>query len=309
MTRDEWLKFFRSVFEDVKPSILCIAGKEAFINDQSVSLLLDAVKLRNEVQQSGKQTEIGVITNGTLLHKYKNQLEETTPDYIDVSVDGLPEEHDYIRGEGAFEQLAPNLQWLTEKFCDRVWITHTVAATNLYSLPDFVQFLHDHYKVGNFSVGFYKPKSWTDQSLNLNTSDFYEIVDRVFERFEQIKLNSEVRVNMEVDPLQNELLSILTMKGLADPMKDIASVPKTFENGLTLRVNSVRIPVGLWRSVRVTPEGYWLSAEDLMQVKNYDQVAVAKLADCGFNARKLYELGLSKIHNSVNAVLEPAGLF
>ncbi len=295
----EWMQFFASVFDDVNaPTILSFAGKEVFINQKSVSILLDAIKLRNRLQENDfKKTEIGVITNGTLLHNYKSQLLETPPDYIDVSIDGLPEAHNHIRGEGAFEQLAPNLRWLKSDFPGNVWITHTVLENNINSLPRFIEFYHTQYDIDKFSIGFYKQQEYTDTSIRLNLAHYLSFTDKILPALENLTLAKPVEVIMEVDSTQPELLDTLTQAGWANPVDPISSVAHEYNNGLTLRVNTAREPVGR-RAVRITPEGYWLTAEDLIHVREYDRRAIANLRDFQFDKKRLYAYQLEKTEDT-----------
>jgi hypothetical protein len=295
LTHNEWMKLLASIFGEIKPSILCFAGKEVFINEQSVSILLDAVKLRNSLQISGnRRTQIGVITNGTLLQNFRDKLATISPDYFDVSIDGLPDVHDHVRGEGAFNMLEPNLHWLSLNYPGRVWVTHTLLESNMRTLPEFIRFYHAKFNIHNFSIGFYKNMRYTDQSLKIATIEYYEIVDDIFPRLGKIAARSPINVNMEFDVSQEEIIDTLTAAGWADPVKPIASVAHEFDNGLTLRINTTRIPVGLWRAARITPEGYWLAAEDLIRVKEYNYVVVAKARDFDFDAVKLYREGLKR---------------
>jgi hypothetical protein len=55
----------------------------------------------------------------------------------------------------------------------------------------------------------------------------------------------------------------------------------------------VATPIGLWRSARITPEGYWLGAEDVTRAKDYERYAVARARDHGLDARKLYNAGMA----------------
>lgn len=296
LTHREWMKFFRSVFEDLDLSVLSFAGKEVFFDDESVSILIDAIKLRNRIQ-TGKvrKTRLGVITNGTLLQHYKGRLSEVSPDYWDVSVDGLPDSHDQVRGKGAFAKLSPNLGWLSESYPGSVWLTHTIHKDNFQQLPAFIKFFQNNYNIHNFSIGFYKPMHYTEQSLSLNAADQAKFFQNLLPDLAALQLSSPVLIRMEFDTLQPGLLEHLSDCGFVDSEKSIFSVTHQLNHSIDLRLDVVRVPTGLWRAVRVTPEGFWLRAEDLMQVKNYREVAVAGLHDFDFNAKSLYKTGLSKM--------------
>ena len=54
-------------------------------------------------------------------------------DYIQVSVDGLKDTHDGIRGKGSFERVTEGIKYLIEKgYRDITAIQMTVSAINQY---------------------------------------------------------------------------------------------------------------------------------------------------------------------------------
>ena len=297
LKHDEWMQFLTSVFADLRPEIICFAGKEAFHTRESVRVLLDAVRLRNKLQTSTRRSHIGVITNGTLLHHYRHELLEVSPDHWDVSLDGLPTIHDEIRGKGAFAQLEPNLEWLVENFSDRIWITHTVMEPNIDRLLRFVAFYHKAYGLRNFSLGFYRPTSYTDNSLELTAQHYYQFV-QTLPKLAEIELDSPVRLTFEFDSAQMDMIDLLTANGWADPVDDIAAVSHPFDNGLTLSVRTIRIPVGLWRSARVTADGFYVAAEDTIYAQEFARRAVANVRDFEFDAVRLYQAGVRHLASS-----------
>jgi MoaA/NifB/PqqE/SkfB family radical SAM enzyme/SAM-dependent methyltransferase len=61
-----------------------------------------------------ESSHVAVLTNGTLLRRHAKALRRW-PDkafHLQISVDGLRENHDRIRGEGAFDRLGETLGWL-----------------------------------------------------------------------------------------------------------------------------------------------------------------------------------------------------
>jgi hypothetical protein len=283
-----------SMFLDLKPGTLCFAGKEVFYDVESAEILYDAIDMKKELQRSiTTPTEIGVITNGILLNNFKDTLPLHWPDYFDISIDGLPEQHDEIRGQGAFKKLESNLVWLRNAFNGNIWITHTILNNNINSLPEFVQFMQKNFGINKFSVGFYRDTEYTDQNLKLSENDFHSIFSNTFHRLSQINLSEPVEVILEFDSTQNELIPLLKKTNWVTSLSAFSSTTYKFDNALTLKMNVAQIPVGFWRSVRVSPEGYWLAAEDLFDVRRYDKLSGANLKELNFNANALYEAGLN----------------
>lgn len=293
LSADEWLRFFTSLFSDIEPSALCFAGKEPFLNGPSVELIQEAVRLRDQLQ-AGRRTQIGAITNGTLIHRHRAALREAAPDYFDVSIDGLPDVHDHIRGAGAYEQIRPNLRWLIEEFGpSRVWLTHTLTAANAASFPKLVQFYHAEFGVQCFSVGIYQPLPYTDPDLALTREQYAQFSEHALKALANIEVEAPVEVILDLDVKHSALIRHLDMEGWIQAEEPLSSADHHFDNWVVLRLRSATIPVGLWRSVRITPEGYWLASEDLVNVREYTRTAVASLRDADFDARRLYAAGLA----------------
>ena len=296
LANSEWLKFFASLFDDLSPSVLSFAGREIFALQSSAQLFFDVIRLRNTVQKSkNERTEIGVITNGTLLDEYRNTFLLTQPDYFDISVEGLPETHDFIRGRGAFDRLRSNLQWLSAHFPHRVWLTPTLNRKNLFQLKDIIHFYNDRFALDRFSFGFFVPNADTAPELILSTENYHRFINSVLPQIQEIAVSrteEPVRVIFELDTNQKFLIDLLERHGYIRRAQTLVSEKIMYDNGIELSFNIARIPVGLWRSVRVSPEGYWIAAEDLLKVEEYDQLAVTTLRENDFDARRLYHMGL-----------------
>lgn len=67
--------FFRARKFSLNHGEVCYVQYHGRKLEQKFSDLLDAVRLRNELQSpAGRRTEIGVITNGTLINHYREAL-------------------------------------------------------------------------------------------------------------------------------------------------------------------------------------------------------------------------------------------
>jgi hypothetical protein len=299
LARGEWLTFFHSLFQDLAPTVVSFAGKEIFTNAETANLVLEAIALRDLLQAGGRErTHIGLITNGTLLHRFQAPLTERPPDHFDVSIDGLPEFHDAVRGPWAFARLEPNLRWLVATFPHAVWVTHTVFAGNVRSIPQFIEFYTASFGLKRFSFGFYRPLAYTSSDLTLTERDRVAFIDTALHGLAHIDVAGPVDVVVEFGLESLDLLPRLQDAGWVTSASAISSTAHTFANGVTVRVNVCRVPVGLWRAVRVTPEGYWLAAEDLIDATEYARRAAVRLRDCGFDGRLAYKAGLEHLRRT-----------
>ncbi len=289
----QWLRFLRSVFIDLRPHSLCFSGKEVFALDESASLFFDALRLRDEEQAGSVQrTRIGVITNGTLLDRYRDQLVECPPDWLDVSIDGLEGAHDEVRGKGSFARVARNLPWLVESFGARLWVAVTLMESNVETLREFISGLHHTSGLNRFTVGIYKPQSYTDSTLRLAEPSREGRILRSVYALEQIQDADGVVVRIELDVGDAGLRLRLQDSGMIPTVGAIRVAEHSLKNGLTLQLAAATTPVGLWRAVRVTNEGLYLAAEDLVDVTAYRERAIGNIAEFEYDAKRVYEAGL-----------------
>lgn len=288
---DEWLRVFKSVFRDLAPSILCFAGREPLLDSKSVAIWSDAIKLRDQLQTSqSRRTAIGFITNGMSALTHADKILSRPPDYIDVSIDGLPETHDRIRGAGAFDALEPNLRWLIDRFPDRIWVTHTLLGCNLDDLPAFVSFLHREFGLSNFALGLYHEQSNADPALSLLGR--INRIPQIIRELGEIAIDGPVEVIIELGCDQIGEVKDLQRMGWRPPIQGGSSDSKRLSNGLVFRINSSSIPTGLWHSVRISSGGCWLAAEDMLYPSEYSKRAVVNMRNCEYNTCQAYEMGL-----------------
>ena len=82
------------------------------------------------------QTHVVVLTNGTLLQNFAAHLDRWPQNrfHLQVSLDGLEQNHDHLRGTGAFATLRENLAWLKSqgRTCT---LSMCVTAANVTDLP------------------------------------------------------------------------------------------------------------------------------------------------------------------------------
>ena len=294
MQPQQWLKLLRSVFADLCPHSICFSGKEVFSRGESASILFEAIRMRNRIQGHGEhRTRVGVITNGTLLGQYRDQLADCLPDWLDISIDGTREYHDAIRGKGAFDRTARNLPWLVELLGDRLWITPTLMEANLDALPEIVSSLYEQFGLRRFAVGLYKPQVYTDSLLRLQDVGREARILRALNGLGAIGPVDGVEVRLEFDSGDQVLRTRLEEDGLIPKEGVVRVAERRLNNGVTLRFSTTSVRVGLWRAVRVTNEGLWVAAEDLVDATGYQHRATGHVADFDYDARKAYEAGLA----------------
>ena len=118
---------------DLGCRLFALTGGEPFIHPD-FERIVDGLLGRPE-------TRVVILTNGTLIEKHGEALNRWPRErfHLQISVDGTPQNHDRIRGEGTFERLERQLGFLAEAHIP-VTVAMSVNADNVDDMPDVVDF-------------------------------------------------------------------------------------------------------------------------------------------------------------------------
>ncbi|MHA1704731.1 MAG: radical SAM protein [Promethearchaeota archaeon] len=128
----EWLKFFERLRE-LRIFNIILSGGEIFLRNDLFVLLK---RLReNSIHR------ITLLTNGTLITKeIANQLSKINIKHISISVDGLEEKHDKLRGKGTFQKILNGIQNLINVGI-KSQISFTPMKSNYKDLGPLIDFI------------------------------------------------------------------------------------------------------------------------------------------------------------------------
>lgn len=295
LNNHEWLCLANSLFTYIAPSVIAFAGREPLLNSQSVKLISEIIQLRDTIQLNKHgRTNIGLMTNGMTLIEFSDILLANPPDYMDISVDGLPLEHDLLRGEGSFSRLEPNLRWATKYFPGPLWLTPTLNRMNIDSFLNIIKYYNSQFYIRRFAFGFYIPEDRISDELSLLPEQIESLVNKCLHELEKLEVNNPTEIFFDLYSLHPDVLQYFANAGWAPSNGGIEAFVYRFPNGITMRVHVTTVSVGLRYNVRITPEGYWLAAEDVFRTNAYEKSAVANVKNFHFNAIRLYEAGLQK---------------
>ena len=141
--------------------ILIVEGGEPFLWQDGKA------DLRTVVDEAKKLFfSVGVTTNGTFPI-------EVDSDNVWVSIDGLQETHDRLRGK-SFERIMANLAATAHP---RVYAHVTINAVNWREVPELVRFLS--HKVKGITVQFHYPYQEVDQALFLPFEQRRQVLDEL----------------------------------------------------------------------------------------------------------------------------------
>ena len=252
----------------------------------------------NEKREFIPNLRFGFVTNGVLLDRSRiEDLKKIQPDYIDISLDGTRDVHDYIRGLGSYDSTIRNLDTMSQYSMIRnVFISFTA---NRINLPVFNSLIENLYNLGirNILVSPYvtldksdelylpdeKIIGWTEDLLKGSVIDFrkYEALNIYVKNDYTTTLN---------------LMEKLARKGIIDRDNLLVDDYGTIFNRYTLNGNDIYFNYLPWddyltRAIRISHDGYVSNCYDMFFAQ-YPQRAIG-------NVRK----------NSITEILEPLRLF
>jgi MoaA/NifB/PqqE/SkfB family radical SAM enzyme len=288
---EEWRRLIDSVPE-VKPALVCLSGKEVFAaaaGSRLLSYLSGGARGRGGYR-------LGVITNGTLVHRHKAAIECAAPSYFDISLDGVGDEHDDVRGDGVFARVLPNVEWAARTFSDRFFVNLTLQKRNWRRYVGAIDFLRGR-GVKNVSCGFYRPLPYTSRDLALDDAEVAAVFEAVSE-IGRLDAAGDFNVFFDLDvtnlqPLKAFLRSSwFSLDRLEDDDDGEHFIEHDFENGTRVRFRFSPYPTGGWRSLRITAEGNYLAAEDTLDTTHYAERAIGNVRDFGYDLAALHRHAL-----------------
>jgi radical SAM protein with 4Fe4S-binding SPASM domain len=132
LTTSEWLKFFERL-KELKIFDVSLSGGEIFLRDDLFTML--------KTLKENRVHRLTLLTNGTLITPgIAGQLRQIDIKNISISLDGLEEVHDNIRGKGAFQKAARGIQNLINAGIFPA-ISFTATKTNCKDLDSLIDFI------------------------------------------------------------------------------------------------------------------------------------------------------------------------
>lgn len=291
LSESEWLLWFDSVLSQDEVSLVSLVGKELFLGLKGPRLL-KALTERNRALGI-RSKRIGVITNGTLIGAYRDLIDSACLDYLDISVDGTPERHDAIRGKGAFSMLEPNLRWAAKALPDQLFVSHTLLSENISDLSSMLHHLNG-LGVQRVACGLFEDVEWADHDLDYVSRTQDSFFENLF-RLENEEWDAPMTVFFELSARSPEWFEAFVRSPWFNCDQVFADESETlwvehrFASGLRIQFKLLPFPSGIWHTVRVTPEGHYLAADDIFHADSYKSVAVANIREHGFDIARVQQ--------------------
>lgn len=112
--------------------VFALTGGEPFIHDEIKQIIDGLLRL--------DKSHVVILTNGmNLIERLSENSYDSERFHLQISVDGLKERHDMIRGKNTFEKLEENLKWLGKKRMPFT-ISMSVNRENMADMPGIIDF-------------------------------------------------------------------------------------------------------------------------------------------------------------------------
>lgn len=118
---------------------------------------------------------LSITTNGILLTKYAEEFVRLGVNRLYLSLDGLEEEHDKVRGRGTFARAITGLETVNEfkrrhgKSKPEICINYTISSLNYHNLVDFAQYMQSQ---GVASITFSHLNYVTEEMARAHNAKF-----------------------------------------------------------------------------------------------------------------------------------------
>ena len=287
---DEWIETFDELI-GMGALTFGNVGKEPLLEVDKTLALLDYFARK---RQENSNLRFGLVTNGTLLtEEIIKELERIMPDYVDVSVDGIKETHERIRGKNTFDKTYNNLRSLPKSLAEKVFISYTLMNTNKDVFPELINEF-ENTNINKFLISPYVSSPQENTGLEIKNEEvvqFYKTIingDKIdFSKHKTL----EILLKSDYDaqkPLIEALVKnkIIDVNNLLVDKYGVLFNEYKKENGSRIFVNFMPFSDTLSRAIRISHDGYVSGCLEMFH-KDYKQ-------------RTIGNVKIEKIRNLIN---------
>lgn len=192
---------------DFKPRGVFISGGEPLIREDIVDI----------VKESKKLAPVTVLNTNSLLltEKKLKDLIEAGLNYIQVSVDGIEEQHDYIRGKGTYRKTIEKLKMIN-KYSDKIklHISSVVSLKNIDYMEEFARQILEVEKINVQILGFKRfiPNNVLKDTASLGREGLKKLYDNLNKLQKKYKGKTTIASDMPMKNVFNEKKAFEVLK-------------------------------------------------------------------------------------------------
>jgi len=189
LSTKQWEFILRKLYEDLSIRLFIDNGRSITKKN------LEVIKF---IKKELPQSLIGLIANGPDLSPYIDELAAMEIDWIDVSVDGMEDEHDLQRNQvGSFKKTFNTILKLYQnKISPKLSILTCMTTINKFSIVELIKFYNDK-GISNFflsPVSILKGYRPSDK-LKINCEDFILIVENIKKFLDEFQ-NAKIEIDL-----------------------------------------------------------------------------------------------------------------
>jgi pyruvate-formate lyase-activating enzyme len=246
------------------------AGREPFLNADLIPLLrwLQPLKEKHGLT-------VGAISDGFSSAPLAGQLVECELDYLDVSVDGLLEDHERLRGRGTYRRTMRALDLLMKSLPDVcVSVASVIDPANVPRITPFISELYDR-GVRRFFFQPVQPLGYARESVALSASTLRNCVLQLRHELACGSLAAKGLTVMVLFPVEHLAEAVAGDKWLENCLDENLRMGRCStqlgSNRLILEFEIMRIP--FLSHLIVSHDGYLLARCGFRSVRDYDLLA------------------------------------
>lgn len=196
-------------FEEIKTAFKKLSGfkpRGVFISGGEPLIREDIVEI---VKESKKLAPVTVLNTNSLLltEKKLKELIEAGLNYIQVSVDGIEEQHDYIRGKGTYRKTIEKLKMIN-KYSDKIklHISSVVSLKNIDYMEEFARQILEVEKINVQILGFKRfiPNNVLKDTASLGREGLKKLYDNLNKLQKKYKGKTTIASDMPMKNVFNE---------------------------------------------------------------------------------------------------------
>lgn len=276
---DEWFGLL-SPFAERGCKLFAFIGKEPLLDETAIGLL----ELLDRQRAPGRNFRTGMVTNGTLLHRFLNRIEDAGLSYLDVSLDGLPGVNDLWRGKGAGHRALRNLKSLLARQPQfDMFVSCVLHQGNLNHLATFVPTLFDMGLTGFFTSPVLRfTRNGMIDEWSIGPAELHEVIETL--RLVAADVCSSTGEHQIVLDLPYRYAWWLLASGWVEPeriLDDRFEVPYLQpDESVPFFIKMNFISFSFYRAVRITHDGVIVANLDLAAHPDYDKGQVHASGVC-----------------------------
>lgn len=260
--------------------IVSVVDRDALTFGRSVPYFSNLARHRQRIPD----LVFGGVTNGLFIDAFADELESIHLTYLDVSLDGLRDEHDAQRGAGAFDRTVANIRLAQERqLADRILVAPTLDAENGPTIIALIEQLATEEGVRWFDMG--PLMAVKTQHRQLGPDDVPRFLEQLCDRLAGIELDHEVTVIFEICAYCAAFIPGLIHHGWLRPeelRQDryehlYQEIQLNASTKLVLRPEL--IPDYFRHTVRISADGFVVGGCELLSVRDYAAKSVGNIQD------------------------------